>query len=100
MHTKDILADALRKVGLTEMARKASEGYYHDYLSPLDMPEIQLVEDLRKASMGNPMKDAIMALAIDVMNGKHDANRAESDEWARSPEGQAAFKSLMGKPKK
>lgn len=37
-HTKDILAKELTKAGLEGMAKKASEGYYHDYLSPLAMP--------------------------------------------------------------
>jgi hypothetical protein len=99
-HTKDVLADALRKVGLEEMAKKAEMGYYHDFLSPLDMPEIQLVNDLREASMANPAKDQIIQLAQDVMDGKHDANKVESDEWAKSPEGQAAYASLMRMPKK
>lgn len=97
MHTKDMLAEALRKVGLDEMADKAATGYYHDFLSPLDMPEIQLVNDLAKASMGNPAKDLILALRHEVMSGKYDASKEESDEWARSPEGQAAFNSLIGK---
>ncbi len=99
-HTKDVLAAALREVGLTEMADKAATGYYHDYLSPLDFPELQLVNDLAQASQGNPAKDLILKLREDVMNGKYDANREESDAWARSPEGQAAFRSLTGRPKK
>jgi hypothetical protein len=46
MHTKDILADELMKVGLQDMSLKAREGYYHDFLSPLALPEMQLVDDL------------------------------------------------------
>lgn len=96
-HTKDMLAEALKKVGLTEMAERAATGYYHDYLSPLDFPEIQLVTDLAEASMGNPAKDLILKLREDVINGKYDASKEESDEWAASPEGQAAFSALLGK---
>ena len=33
MHTKDILADALRDAGLPTMAARAAEGYYHDSVS-------------------------------------------------------------------
>jgi hypothetical protein len=46
MHTTDVLAAALRDAGLLEMAERAAEGYYHDYLSPLVMPEKQLVSEL------------------------------------------------------
>jgi hypothetical protein len=92
-----MLAEALRKVGLTDMADKAATGYYHDFLSPLDLPEIQLVNDLAEASMGNPAKDLILKLREDVINGKYDANKEESDAWAASPEGQAAFNMLIGK---
>ena len=44
MHTKDILAAALRDAGLPLMAARAAEGYYHDYLSPLPMPEKKLCD--------------------------------------------------------
>jgi len=97
MHTKDQLAEALRKLGLTEMADKAATGYYHDFLSPLDTPTMQLCDELAKASRGNPAKDLILSLRNDVIDGKYDATKEESDDWARSPEGQFAFNSLLGK---
>ena|SRR5215831_16802153 len=103
MHTKDKLAAALRAIQLDDMADKAAIGYYHDFLSPLDFPEIQLVNDLAAAAQRLPvLAPGIMALRQDVINGKYDASTEESDEWAASPEGQAAFASLMGrkKPKK
>lgn len=90
MHSKDKLARALRDAGLTEMADKAATGYYHDYLSPLALPEIQLDSDLVKA--GTP---AAEALRMQHHNGDFDATREESDDWANSPEGRAAFKSLI-----
>lgn len=92
MHTKDILAAELIKAGLPEMAKKAEEGYYHDYLSPLDMPEMQLAEDLAK--VGTP---AALNLRARHLHGEFDANRKESDEWADSPDGQEAFKRLINK---
>jgi hypothetical protein len=52
MHTKDILASALRDAGLPLMAIKAAEGYYHDYLSPLPIPEKTLCEEL--TNVGTP----------------------------------------------
>jgi hypothetical protein len=77
------------------MADKAAMGYYHDYLSPLDLPETQLVNDLFEASRANPLKDQILQLRNDVIDGKYDATKAESDEWARSPEGKETFRKLI-----
>jgi hypothetical protein len=95
MHTKDMLATALREVGLDDMARLAESGYYHDYLSPLDLPEIQLAGDLALMAMTHPEKsDAIKRLRLRVIGGDFDATAEESDEWANSPEGQEAFRRL------
>lgn len=90
MHTKDKLATALNQIGLTEMAEKAANGYYHDFLSPLSTPELQLVYDLKEAGT-----DEAMALRQRVIDGDFDASKEESDEWAASPEGQAAFSALV-----
>lgn len=98
MHTKDMLAQALREVGLQGMAALAAQGYYHDFLSPLDLPEITLVENLAQAARDNPLQsDAILALRRRVIDGDFDASKEESDEWAASPEGQAAFRMLTKK---
>lgn len=98
MHTKDMLAQALRDVGLNAMADKAATGYYHDYLSPLDLPEMQLVNDLMDATLDHPEKrDDIMLLRARVIQGQFDASNEESDAWAASAEGQAAFGALIGK---
>lgn len=90
MHTKDILAAELIKAELPEMAAKAATGYYHDYLSPLAMPCIQLADDLKKA--GTP---AALALRARHLNGEFDATMEEGDEWARGTEGQDAFGRLV-----
>lgn len=92
MHTKDLLAQELRDAGLDEMAKKASEGYYHDFLSPLDMPDMQLELDLvDAATSGNKLANEIR---MKHHNGDFDASIEESDEWAESAEGQAAIGSL------
>jgi hypothetical protein len=97
-HTARKLAAALAEAGAPPgMIRRAERGYYHDYLSPLAMPELALVSELRRAAATTPDADArgrLRALAIAVAEGVHDASRAEADEWARSPEGQATFGSL------
>lgn len=95
MHTKDFLAQELRKAGLEDMAAKAETGYYHDYLSPLDFPEMQLAHDL--AAVGT---EAALALRSRHLNGEFDASEEESDEWAASAEGQAAFKELLSGQRK
>jgi len=89
-HTKDILAAELRKAGLSDMADKAATGYYHDFLSPLDTPCLQLAADLLAAGT-----DASMALRERHLNGEFDATKEESDEWANSPEGRDAFSRSM-----
>ena len=99
MHSKDRLAAALTEVGLHEMAAKAAEGYYHDYLSPLDLPEMTLVDDLMIAAK-NTRDDRAQAI-FDVRNrvviGEFDATSEESDEWANSPEGQEIMSWLKTK---
>ncbi len=92
MHTKDFLADELRKADLPEMADKAATGYYHDFLSPLDMPSVQLAADLAQA--GTPVA---LALRERHINGEFDATTEETAEWASSPEGQAAFNMLVSR---
>ena len=94
MHTKDKLAGELRMAGLPKMADKAATGYYDDYISPLDMPISQLVTDLARA--GTP---AAMDLRRRAMDGEFDATKEESDDWAKSPEGQEAFRSLWRGPR-
>lgn len=96
MHTKDFLAGELRKAGLDDMAAKAETGYYHDFLSPLALPDLQLDEDLVDAiKAGN---EAAKDLRRRHHNGEFDASLKESDEWAASEDGKAAF-SLLAKGK-
>jgi hypothetical protein len=70
------------------MIAAAREGYYDDYKSPLAFPLSQLVADCRE--------HGLTAIADAAMNGDYDATKEESDAWARSPDGQAAFRELLG----
>ncbi len=90
MHTKDKLAAELEKAGLYDMARMARCGYYHDFLSPLDFPELQLADDL--TAVGTP---AAIALRNRHLAGEFDASLEESEEWANGPEGQDAMRRLI-----
>ncbi len=81
-----------------DMIQRAIDGYYHDYLSPLATPEIQLVADLRElASLPATPADSrplLRQMAQQVINGESDASTEESDAWAASPEGQETFRQL------
>lgn len=96
--TSELLAKELDIVGLTGMAKLAREDHFHDFLSPLDLPEIELVEMLNVAGRNCP--DAgrafrIGELAGRVINGDFDADKAESDAWAASEDGQEAMNMLI-----
>jgi hypothetical protein len=92
MHTKDVLASALREAGLPLMALKATEGYYHDYLSPLAMPEKTLCDEL--AIIGT---SAALMLCERVRQGDFDPSDEETDAWSSSPAGQAAINAFAAK---
>jgi hypothetical protein len=92
MRTKDILATELRKAGLNKLALRAEQGLYDDYLSPLDFPSIELDKDLKAAGTAEAE-----ALRQRHHNGEFDATKEESDEWASSDDGRAAFEALTGK---
>lgn len=95
MHTKDFLAQELRKAGLNEMADKAAKAYYHDFLSPLATPCLQLEADLRAA--GTPAAEALRQRHL---NGEFDANADESQDWAKSFDGRRTFQRLVEGTKK
>lgn len=89
------LVAALTDAGApSDMIARAKANHYHDFKSPLDTPCIQLVKDLSNAvlaDLGNAKLEQVRRAAMD---GAFDATKAESDEWAASPEGRAAIISL------
>jgi hypothetical protein len=83
------------------MIDRASQGYYHDYLSPLALPELALVAELaglanHPSRRGTAARTEILNVRQRVIDGEFDASKAESDKWARTPEGRAAFAALTG----
>jgi hypothetical protein len=96
-HTTVTLAKALREIpGVPQdMIDRAIAGHYHDFLSPLDFPEITLVSDLRALTKlpatPRDSRTLLTALAQAVIDGEYDASAEESDAWAASPEGREAF---------
>jgi hypothetical protein len=101
-HTTTKLARALEAIPGVPPAiiQRARDGYYHDFLSPLATPEIQLVADLRELASApatpRNSRPLLRALATAVIDGQYDASKEESDEWARSPEGQETMAALTG----
>lgn len=81
------LARALEAAGAPSyMVSLARDDHYHDFKSPLPMPETQLLADARE--------HGLTTIAEGVIEGRWDADKAESDAWAASPEGQAVFREL------
>lgn len=99
-HTTVKLSKALAAIpGVPrEMIQHAVDGYYHDFLSPLTFPELQLVADLRElaALPATPRnsRPLLREMAQRVIDGEFDASKEESDAWAASPEGQETFQQL------
>jgi hypothetical protein len=99
-HTTAKLARALSEIPAIprEMIERAIAGHYHDFLSPLDFPEMQLVQDLRavaaNTSLPRSVRQEIGKLAQRVIDGEFDASPEESAAWAASPEGKETFRAL------
>jgi hypothetical protein len=69
-----------------EFIRRAKRNKYHDYLSDDAMNSITLVRHLVRAGYED--------LAENAKQGKYDATKEESDEWAKSPEGRETFATI------
>jgi hypothetical protein len=96
--TSQLCADALRCAGFEDLAKRAEADEFHDFLSPHATPELILVHELTAKMMAakdNREHIAAANLRQRVINGDFDADLKESDDWAASPEGQAAFEQLM-----
>jgi hypothetical protein len=101
-HTTAKLARALSAIpGVPpDIIERATAGYYHDYLSPLDTPEIQLVADLRELAdlpaTPRGSRPMLRALVKGVINGDYDASKEEADQWAASREGRETIGAFTG----
>lgn len=96
LRTRDRLAAELRKIAAITspdnaakyeaFALRAETGEFDDYAETYVCPITQLHGELTAAGFTK--------FAARVANGEFDATKEESDEWARSPSGQAAAKEL------
>lgn len=102
MRTRDRLATELRKVAAMAsranaakyeaFAARADTGEFDDYADTHVCPITQLYSELTAAGFTK--------FAARVANGEFDATKEESDEWARSPSGQAAARELSPEMRK
>lgn len=76
MKTCEKLALVLNEHGLSAMAKRAREGYYDDYRSPLATPIMQLVQDLQACGQNE--------LANRAVNGEWDGTREEAEAWRKA----------------
>lgn len=96
LRTRDRLAAELRKVAAIAspdhatkyeaFAKRAETGEFDDYADTYVCPITQFYQELTAAGFTK--------FAARVANGEFDATKEESDEWARSPSGQAIAKNL------
>jgi hypothetical protein len=96
--TSQHLADTLRAAGFSELARRAEADEFHDFLSPHELPDLMLSDLLARIAMDQerPERERIAAHHIRLRHheGEFDANLEESDQWAESADGKAAFDML------
>jgi hypothetical protein len=85
------LACALVAAELYDMADRAVVGWYDDFLSPLDTPITQLVNDLQQA--GTP---AALLVREQVIAGDFDATAEEADTSRPSGVQTQAMRALIG----
>jgi len=88
--TTERLAEELQRIHAPAlMIERALAGYYDDFKSSVATPIIALVQDCRFYAKTNPRLNLIAERA---KSGDFDATDWESDEWAKSPEGQEMLK--------
>lgn len=101
MKTRDKLAAELRKIAALgspnaakyeAFAKRAETGEFDDYADTYVCPITQLHSELSAAGFDK--------FAARVANGEFDATKEESDEWMRSPSGQAAARELSPEMRK
>jgi hypothetical protein len=96
--TAQRLADTLRRAGFEELAARAAQNEFHDYLSEHDLPgmelDMALVKIIKDPTYSAEKRDTASAIRTRHHAGDFDADDAEADAWAQSPEGQATINML------
>jgi len=88
-----ILHDDLLEASLPHLAARAAAGEWNDYFGQDAMPQHALIAVLHaEVVIANVVRKRLIQNVID---GKYDGTRADADEWAASPEGQAVLGQLV-----
>lgn len=99
--TADYLARVLDELGADHVANKARLYHFDDYFCPPSVDDganihrlIDAVLDWSRSATRDQREraKAVMAAAKD---GEFDGTKAESEQWARSPDGRAMFRDLI-----
>jgi hypothetical protein len=92
--TSQHLADTLRAAGFEDLAKRAEADEFHDFLSPHGLPELLLAEEL--ATLQQRGYPAAKDIRERLIQGDFDASTEESEDWAKSADGQETFNRLIG----
>jgi hypothetical protein len=102
--TAQHLADELRKAGFEALAKRAEANEFHDYLSPHALPELMLDAELylivADKTYDLAQRQRAEQIRYRLHDGEFDASLKESDDWAASDDGKAAFTELVKGSKK
>jgi hypothetical protein len=96
--TSQKLAETLRDAGFEALAQRAENDEFHDFLSPHDLPALALdaaLVEITRGKYSNVHRTAARNIRQRFHAGEFDASSEESDDWAKSEEGQAAFRRLV-----
>lgn len=99
MRTSDrILYDDLIEAGLPHLADRAAQGEWNDYFGIHTLPQVELLRTLRsEVKLANAVRKRLID---DMVDGKYDGTKEESDEWGASPEGQEVYRQLINRDKR
>jgi hypothetical protein len=102
--TNEYLGRTLDDLGLHDMARRARLYHFDDYFCPDEVNDganiNHLVEELRTQRNAQKTLNPTNAIRINdmmllVMEGEFDGTKEESDEWAKSHDGQEILRMLI-----
>jgi hypothetical protein len=100
--TADYLARVLDELGHPDMARRALLAHFDDYFCPDGVDDganiDRLVAELDSwaRSATRDQRHRARAVIEAAKTGEFDGTKAESEQWAASPDGQAAFRAVLG----
>lgn len=100
--TAGYLGRVLDELGNADMARRALLAHFDDYFCPDHVDDganiHRLVAELEDWARSATRDQRLRARAVieAAKDGAFDGTRAEADQWAASPDGQAVFRELLG----